>query len=65
VGGSRSDNPDYVTQLQAAYGGPSEEGFGSAVFWQPMPGGDDLTQAALSAYRTFAGKLWEQYGEPA
>ena len=30
-----------------------------------MPGGDDLTQAALSAYRTFAGKLWERYGEPA
>ena len=27
-----SDKPHYVTQLQAAYGGPSEQGFGSAVF---------------------------------
>jgi hypothetical protein len=60
-----SDKPDYVTALQAAYGEPSEQGFGSAVFWQAVPGGDDLTQAALSAYRTFAGKLWERYGEPA
>ena len=60
-----SDKPDYVTVLQAAYGGPSEQGFGSAVFWQAVPGGDDLAQAALSAYRTFVGKLWERYGEPA
>jgi hypothetical protein len=64
VEGAMNDKPHYVTQLQAAYGGPSEGAFGSAVFWQPMPDGD-LTQAALSAYRTFVGKLWDQYGEPA
>jgi len=60
-----SERPDYVTQLEAAYGGPSQEGFGSAVFWEPLPGDDDLTQAALSTYRTFVGRLWERYGEQA
>lgn len=60
-----NDQPQYVTALQAAYGGPSEEGFGSAVFWHPVPRGDDLTRAALSVYKAFVGKGWERYGEPA
>ena len=33
-------------------------------FREPLGGADDLTQAALSTYTTFVGKLWERYGEP-
>ena len=56
--------PDYVTALQAAYGAPSQAAFGSAVFYEQTTSGD-LEQAALAKYRTFVGKLWEQYGEAA
>ncbi len=61
---STEDLPDYVTRLQTAYGGPSQSGFGSAVFYEPRPG-DDLDRTALAAYRTFVGPLWERYGEAA
>lgn len=57
--------PDYLTRLEAAYGAPSQEGFGSAVFHGNLRDTDDLTQAALAQYRTFVGKLWERYGEAA
>jgi hypothetical protein len=57
--------PDPVRRLEGAYGGPSQEGFGSAVFYQTLQGTDDLTLAALSTYRTFVGTLWERYGEQA
>ena len=59
------ERPDYVTRLEAVYGGPSQSGFGSAVFHATLPGGDDLTQGALAQYRTFVGPLWERYGEAA
>lgn len=59
------DTPDYVTRLAAAYGGPSQAGFGSAVFYATLGSDEDLAQAALSRYRTFVGKLWERYGEQA
>jgi len=58
------EQPDSVTRLQAAYGGPSESGFGSAVFYETCPG-EDLTRAALARYRAFVGPLWERYGEAA
>ncbi|NEX22043.1 hypothetical protein G3480_17310 [Thiorhodococcus mannitoliphagus] len=54
-----------MTRLEAAYGGPSQSGFGSAVFRQVLKDGDDLTQAALSTYRTFVGQRWQRYGEAA
>jgi hypothetical protein len=57
--------PAYVTALAAAYGPPSQAGFGSAVFFEPMQAGDDLEQAALAKYRDFTGELWERWGEEA
>jgi hypothetical protein len=57
--------PDYVMQLKAAYGGPSQQGFGSAVFHETLASTDDLTQVSLSIYKTFVGQLWERYGEQA
>lgn len=57
--------PDYVTALMAAYGVPSQTGFGSAVFYEPVKTADGLDQAALATYRFFVGDLWERYGEAA
>ena len=57
--------PDYVAALEAAYGAPSQAGFGSAVFYEPSTAADDLEQAALARYRYFVGDLWERYGEEA
>lgn len=54
-----------LTPLQMAYGRPSHQGFGSAVFQATLGGTDDLTQAASSTYRTFVGEFWECYGEAA
>jgi len=57
--------PAAVANLQAAYGAPSQAGFGSAVFYEPTPPEADLEQAALAKYRYFVGELWERYGEAA
>lgn len=57
--------PAYVADLQAAYGLPSQEGFGSAVFYEPQAGDADLTTLALAKYKYFVGELWERYGEEA
>ncbi|UHD18638.1 hypothetical protein [Thiocapsa bogorovii] len=54
-----------MIQLEAFYGGPSQSGFGSAVFRETLHGTEDLTQAALSTYKTFVGPLWDRFGEPA
>jgi hypothetical protein len=54
-----------MIQLEAAYGGPSQSGFGSAVFRETLQSTDDLTQAALSTYKTFVGPLWDRFGEAA
>jgi hypothetical protein len=54
-----------MIQLEAAYGGPRQSGFGSAVFQKTLHSSDDLTQAALSTYKTFVGPLWDRYGEAA
>jgi hypothetical protein len=50
-----------MTALEAAYGAPSQEGFGSAVFYEKLKAGDDLTDAALAKYKYFVGDLWERY----
>jgi hypothetical protein len=60
-----ANKPDYVTTLEAAYGAPSQAGFGSAVFYEPIAANDDLAQAALAKYKYFTGELWERYGEDA
>lgn len=57
--------PDYVTVLELAYGAPSQNAFGSAVFYEGLPATADLEQAALAKYRFFVGALWERYGEAA
>ena len=35
---SDENKPKYVTDLEAAYGAPSQAGFGSAVFYEPICG---------------------------
>lgn len=56
---------DYVAQLEAAYGPPSQRGFGSAVFHEALRPADDLATAALAKYRHFVGPLWSRFGEQA
>lgn len=57
--------PDYVTALEAAYGAPSQKGFGSAVFYEQLKAADGLEQVALARYRFFVGDLWTRYGAEA
>lgn len=60
---SDTDKPAYVTDLEASYGPPSAEGFGSAVFYERLAGNADLEAAAQKYYRHFVGDLWERWGE--
>jgi hypothetical protein len=62
---SDANKPESVSDLQAAYGAPSQAGFGSAVFFEPIKAGDDLSQAALAKYKNFTGELWERWGSDA
>jgi hypothetical protein len=57
--------PGHVQQLQRAYGPPSEQGFGSAVFHSTLRPGDSLATAALEYYRRFVGSKWQRFGEQA
>ena len=54
--------PAYVAALQAAYGAPSQAGFGSAVFFGHSPA-NELEKAALANYKYFVGDNWERFGE--
>ncbi|MDX1417528.1 MAG: hypothetical protein R3293_25205 [Candidatus Promineifilaceae bacterium] len=59
----RNDSlPAYVLALQAAYGPPSQEGFGSAVFFEEVDSGEDLQDLARHYYQYFVGDLWERWG---
>ena len=60
-----NDKPLYVTDLEVAYGAPSQAGFGSAVFFEKVDASGDLEEAALAKYRYFVGELWERWGEDA
>ena len=62
---ARAERPDYVMDLEAAYGPPSEEGFGAAVFFETLAQDAELEEAAKAQYQHFVGKLWEQWGEEA
>lgn len=55
----------YVAQLEAAYGPPSQRGFGGAVFQEVLTPADDLATAALAKYRYFVGPQWGRFGEQA
>ena len=57
--------PAYVTALEAAYGAPSQAGFGSAVFYEQLKATDKLEEVALAKYKYFVGGLWERYGADA
>ncbi|WP_393013880.1 hypothetical protein [Limnothrix redekei] len=52
--------PGYVTDLEAIYGAPSQEGFGSAVFYEVLQPEDDLNYAALRKYEFFVGDRWSE-----
>jgi len=60
-----TSEPQYVTALKAAYGSPSQAGFGSAVFFEHINPKDKLDEAALKKYKYFVGELWERFGEEA
>jgi len=62
---SKVTKPDYVTKLESAYGAPSQNGFGSAVFFEQLKGTDKLEEAALRKYKYFVGEIWERFGEEA
>lgn len=53
------------SQLEAAFGGPSDDGFGSSVFRRSLGPGSELESIALDVYRYFVGVLWDRYGEDA
>ncbi len=55
--------PNYVSDLQAIYGAPSQAGFGSAMFYEPAGESVDLEPIALKIYRHFVGDLWERWSE--
>lgn len=57
--------PAAVAALEAVFGPPSQAGFGSAVFYDPLAPGVELEQAALARYQFFVGDLWERYGADA
>jgi hypothetical protein len=57
--------PSYVADLEAAYGAPSQAGFGSAVFYEQVEAAGSLEKLALEKYKYFVGDLWERYGEDA
>jgi len=63
--GEKPTTPGYAAQLEEAYGPPSQQGFGSAVFHEVLRPGDELAAAALAKYRYFVGPLWDRFGEQA
>ena len=58
------EKPTYVLKLEEIYGPPSQEAFGTAVFFE-VSKNFDMDDAALEKYRYYVGDLWEQYGEEA
>lgn len=61
----KSKKPEYVLKMEAAYGAPSQDGFGSAVFFEKLGPDDSLETAALQKYQYYVGDLWERWGEDA
>ena len=57
--------PENVRKLEAAYGPPSQTGFGSAVFHEKLGAGQELSGLAQATYRSFVGELWDRWGEQA
>ena len=57
--------PTYVAALEAAYGPPSQAGFGSAAFYAPGQSAGNLEATAQAQYQYFVGDLWDRYGADA
>ena len=57
--------PQYVIDLEAVYGLPSQEAFGSAVFFELAGEDNDLEDLAKDVYQTFVGDKWQEWGEEA
>lgn len=53
--------PAAVAALEPVFGGPSEAGFGSAVFWEPRDE-DGLEGVGRRVYERFVGRNWERFG---
>lgn len=54
--------PVYVTDLEKAYGEPSQAAFGSAVFYEKLKPDAYLEKEALAKYRYFVGQQWDRLG---
>ena len=59
------NKPAYLRALEAVFGGPSQKGFGSAVFFIPGPQSVTLEETARSCYQHFVGENWEKWGAEA
>jgi len=57
-----SAKPVYVTDLEKAYGAPSQEAFGGAVFFERLKSDADLEKEALAKYKYFVGEQWDRLG---
>jgi hypothetical protein len=57
-----SDKPQYILDLETYYGKPSQEGFGSAVFFKKVKTADFLEQIAQEQYEYFVGDKWIEWG---
>jgi len=62
---SKPENPEYVMKLEKSYGPPSQDGFGSAVFFDQVSPDQSIEEASLEKYKYFVGELWERWGEEA
>jgi len=62
---TNESKPEYLIDLEAAYGLPSQEAFGSAVFFELAGEDDDLEDLAKVFYQTFVGEKWQEWGEEA
>ena len=56
--------PLYIHDLETVYGPPSQNAFGSAVFYENRMT-ENLNQESLEKYRYFVGELWNRFGEDA
>lgn len=59
------DTAELIKKLEAAFGGPSSSGFGSAVFHVPAADSncENLQATARRIYRQFLGESWDAAGE--
>jgi len=60
-----SKKPEYILQMEAIYGPPSQSGFGSAVFSEIVEKSEPLERSAKQIYKYFVGEIWDRFGEDA